>query len=558
MQNKILSICIIFILIFTSLISVNAIAPTPRVDLDEYQLTVTDTNEVYVTGTLSICVGQLVGVYDSNGTIMYNFTQVKNTNSSESFKLHIPSRYIHEGDNIFKIKSTPVKGVINSSNPKTVTVKFNVIKQNQTITASNVSLKVGESKNINAVSSSGLPLTYLSNNATIATIDAKGNVLGRNEGTANVTILQSGNNIYNPASKVISVTVTKNSTTTQTKKRSQNLTCIKSYQFFDVNKTYKLKAKVNTKLPLTYKTSNKNIVSIDANGNMTSKKPGTVIITVSQKGNNKYKPITKNIKVKVPKIKDRRHALQPWYDTMKIQADWTQGVPYGISTKNSSSNKPYPTIKNSKKKASCHVFPAVSLQRLGLIKEGRYIAGAYTSYDGRYSECMSMSKTTCNSVNGNYIKCTTINSNSTKVKTLIKKGTIQPGDILGTTRHTCVYYGKDKNGNNLYSEGGQMKKEHINNVIIGHRNSTNDNDKIKVIASINTFDVKTSCENGTITMSNKYMAGQTVTVTYKPLSEGRKLSKLSVDGKVIKSKNYRTSYTFKNLDKDHTIKVIYN
>lgn len=555
MKNKIISIIIIYLFLFTSLISVGAAAPSPRVDLDDYEINSTNKDNIYVSGTVNMAKGQNIGLFDSTGKIPLNYTTVKNTDSAVSFKIQVPSVFLNEGTNTFKVISLPVRGMLNASNPKTFTVKIGNLKKDQVITVSNISLKVNEIKNLNAKVDSNLPLTYVSSNPTIATVDSKGNVAGRKEGTTNITITQAGNSSYNSVTKTISVTVTKKVTTS---KKTQSLKCIRSYQFFDVNKTYKLNAKVNTKLPLTYKTSNKNIVAVDSKGKLTSKKPGTAIITITQKGNNKYKPITKKVTVKVPKIKDRRSALKPWYEAMKTQADWTQGVPYGISTKNSSSNKPYPTIANSKKRASCHVFPAVSLQRLKLIKEGRYIAGAYTSYDGRYAECMSMSKTTCKSVNSNYIKCTTISSNSTKVKTLIKEGTIKPGDILGTTRHTCVYYGKDKNGNNLYSEGGQMKQDHINNVIIGHRNSTNDNDKIKVIASINTFDVKTSCENGTITMSNKYMAGQTVTITYKSVSKGGKLTKLSIDGKVIKPKNYRTSYTFKNLDKNHTVKVIYD
>ena len=151
---------------------------------------------------------------------------------------------------------------------------------------------------------------------------------------------------------------------------------------------------------------------------------------------------------------------------------------------------------------------------------------------------MALSKAACNSINKNYLKCITISSNYVTVKSKINDGTILPGDILGTTRHTCVYYGKDKNNNNLYSEGGAMLTPGINNVLIGHRNSTNDNDKIKVIARINTFNVKTSCENGTITASNKYIAGQNVKVTYSP-SSGKKLKSIIIDGKELSKSQMR-------------------
>ena len=160
MKNKILSTLILFIFLFTSLVSVNAIASTPRIDLDEYQIVTNDKNNVYVTGTLSISVGQDIGVYDSNGRIMYNRVIATNTNSKSSFKLKVPSRYINDGVNTFKIKSTPIKNVINGSNPKTLTVTIKDNSQiSQTITASNLTLKVGEKKNLNASASSGLPLT---------------------------------------------------------------------------------------------------------------------------------------------------------------------------------------------------------------------------------------------------------------------------------------------------------------------------------------------------------------------------------------------------------------
>ena len=217
MKNKIISISIILVFIFTSLISIEAIAPTPRIELDDYQLTVTDKNNVYVSGTVSICVGQDVGVYDSNGKIMYNSVTLKNSNKQESFKVQIPARNLSEGKNTFKVKSTPVKNLINGSNPKTITVTVNsTSKKKQTITANDISLKVNETKNINAKVNSGLPLTYKSNNPNVATVDPKGVVLGRSEGSTKVTISQSGNAEYQAVTKDIIVRVVKNSSSPST------------------------------------------------------------------------------------------------------------------------------------------------------------------------------------------------------------------------------------------------------------------------------------------------------------------------------------------------------
>ena len=228
MKNKIIAISVMWVFLFSTLISAEAIAPTPKVELDEYQLTVTDTSNVFISGTLSICVGQDVGVFDSNGKIMYNCTKVSNTNSKGTFRVQIPSRYLYTGTNIFKIKSTPIKNLINGSNPKTLTVivKTETVKKNQTITASNMTLKVGDIKNLNSSTSSGLPLTYLSSDPSIVTVDAKGNVTARKAGTTNITIKQAGNSQYNPASKVVSITVQSKTPTPPTPSKPTTYTIV--------------------------------------------------------------------------------------------------------------------------------------------------------------------------------------------------------------------------------------------------------------------------------------------------------------------------------------------
>ena len=140
---------------------------------------------------------------------MYNSVPLPNSNKQESFKVKIPSRYITEDSNTFKIKSTPVKNLVNGSNPKTLTVIVKKVseKKNQTITCNNLTLYENEKKNLNAKVSSNLPLTYISDKPSIATVDTKGNVTGRSKGTAKVTIKQSENSMYNATSKVVTITV---------------------------------------------------------------------------------------------------------------------------------------------------------------------------------------------------------------------------------------------------------------------------------------------------------------------------------------------------------------
>ena len=216
MKNKLISINIILIFLFTSLISTNAIAATPRIDLDEYQIEVTDINNVFVTGTVTLAKGQQIGIYNSSGTILLNWTSVANSGDEEDFKIQIFARDLKEGTNTFKVKSLPLKNVINSSNPKTVTinVKSQSSKKDQTITARDLTLYVGGKNNLNAKASSGLSLTYTSSDTSIATVDAIGNVIGRKAGKTKVTIKQSGNDKYNPVTKTVNITVKDKSTPT--------------------------------------------------------------------------------------------------------------------------------------------------------------------------------------------------------------------------------------------------------------------------------------------------------------------------------------------------------
>ena len=206
-KNKIIAIGITLVFLFTSLVSVSAIASTPRIELDSYDITTTDKSNIFVSGTVSISKGQLVGVYDSSGIILYNYTQLGNTNSSSSFKVQIPARFISDGTTNFKVKSLPLNGVINGSNPKTFTVKIGNSKQNQTITANNLTLTINEKKNINAKASSGLPLTYTSSNPSVATVDSNGVAVGRKTGNTKIVITQAGNNTYNSVTKEITITV---------------------------------------------------------------------------------------------------------------------------------------------------------------------------------------------------------------------------------------------------------------------------------------------------------------------------------------------------------------
>lgn len=202
-------ITILIILIFISnTIYSNALYPQPRIDLDEYTINVTDKTSVYVEGTVSKAYGQQISVRDTS-FIPVAIGSVGNSGGKESFRIKIHSSYINTGSNTFYVYSEPVRGKLARSNSKTFIVKYADGKQSQTITASNKSVAIGKSIQLNAKASSGLPLSYKSNDSSIATVDRSGKVIGRKVGFTKIVISQDGNSQYSSVTKTIIITVTK-------------------------------------------------------------------------------------------------------------------------------------------------------------------------------------------------------------------------------------------------------------------------------------------------------------------------------------------------------------
>jgi len=119
--------------------------------------------------------------------------------------------------------------------------------------------------------------------------------------------------------------------------------------------------------------------------------------------------------------------LQKWYDAMTTQYNWSKNQVYAWCEK--------PTVANSKKKGTCITFPAVSLQRIGLLSKGGYfyyhptkkrISGNRASYVKKHPEIFKLSY-----------------PNKT-IATLWKAGKIKKGDIVGfgnPAYHTMVFMG---------------------------------------------------------------------------------------------------------------------
>ena len=81
-----------------------------------------------------------------------------------------------------------------------------------------------------------------------------------------------------------------------------------------------------------------------------------------------------------------------------------------------------------------------------------------------------------------------------------------------------------------------------------------ENHSIDVVYEINTYEIDTAIENGSIDEGAKVNWGESKTITYKA-DEGYHLAKIEVDGKEVAIDKYAESYTFENIDAAHSIKV---
>lgn len=151
-----------------------------------------------------------------------------------------------------------------------------VNKANQTISFSALSAKniTTGAFTLSAIASSGLPVSFLSSNNSVATIS--GNMVTLIAvGTTNITATQSGNTNWNAAPSVIQVQVVN-------AKVNQTIT----FNVADKNMggpSFPLTGSASSGLPVSYSTSSPDKISISGN-TATILKPGRATITASQNG----------------------------------------------------------------------------------------------------------------------------------------------------------------------------------------------------------------------------------------------------------------------------------
>lgn len=228
--------------------------------------------------------------------------------------------------------------------------------------------------------------------------------------------------------------------------------------------------------------------------------------------------------------------VQPLIDACAVQSKWMEHYKYVWQSN--------PTIAKSKTKGTCVTYVACVLQRLGIIASGKYIWTNGRGYGtgkvtGAVNELMHV----------DYMKNKTIKA---------LKDEIRAGDILIVDDNRS---GRKGDGGHIFvfrNWNGDKPMIWDNNTAHKgcHTIAYNPNRKVLVRIRVKSYRVETAVTNGTITAPKQYLAKQDAVITYKP-SAGRVLKSVTVDGKAVDIKKYPTSYTFKNVVKKHTIKVVF-
>ena len=156
-----------------------------------------------------------------------------------------------------------------------------------TLKASNKNVYVGSSAKLNVKATKGAKLSYKTSNKKIATINNKGTIKGRKAGTAKITITAKKSK-YKTVKKTITVKVVK---------QNQKITASNVSVYYKKGRYLGAKAKTG----LTYKSSNRAVVSVNSKGYIVGKKVGTAKIYITAKASGTYKKATKTVVVKVIK-----------------------------------------------------------------------------------------------------------------------------------------------------------------------------------------------------------------------------------------------------------------
>ena len=168
-----------------------------------------------------------------------------------------------------------------------VTTTVEAAAKNVTLKVSGKKVKVGKKVKLNAKATKGAKLSYKSSNKKIATVSRRGVITGKKAGKVKITI----------TAKKAKYKTTKKTVTVKVSRQDQIITA--PDVTMTIGQNLNLGAKART--ALAYKSSNTKVVSVDQNGNLTAKRPGTAKITLSAKTSVTFNKASRTVTVKVVK-----------------------------------------------------------------------------------------------------------------------------------------------------------------------------------------------------------------------------------------------------------------
>ncbi len=169
-------------------------------------------------------------------------------------------------------------------------------KMSLKVTAKKIDIKGKATISVKSVkpSDASKAVKYKSSNKKVAAVSSKGVVTGKKAGKATITVTSKKNK---KVKKTVKITV-KNMKPTSLSLSASNLS-------MTVGEKAETKATVKPAgvyCPVSYKSSNLSVASVDKNGKVTAKAPGTAVITAKAKEkNSKGKYLSKTCKVTVSK-----------------------------------------------------------------------------------------------------------------------------------------------------------------------------------------------------------------------------------------------------------------
>ena len=174
-------------------------------------------------------------------------------------------------------------------------IKTDITGTNQIIIASNFTKTYGDAAfSIDAVTSGDGKLSYVSDNESVAKVDAKGKVTLTGVGTAHITITASETKNYSAAKKVITITVKKKDSAGNTDNNSNLITAKNITKTYGC-KAFSLGAKSKSGGKLTYSVADKKVATVDKKGKVTVKGYGQTKITITSAAKGKYPKANKTI-----------------------------------------------------------------------------------------------------------------------------------------------------------------------------------------------------------------------------------------------------------------------